>query len=202
MLNVIWCTRQEFLRSVQPFETIIIHHSCSAEQSVLNPVSKLSEKFLGAFAKLCKATVRFVVSVSVRPSVRMEHLGSHWTDFHEIWYVNTSCWSRMYLFVNLAEFYGLPYVDYMSRYKKVLVMNTSCCKWKPSVCTAQVHMGLGIQLCSLLTSALCALKWLVSLPSRFNSSVKVSVRRIEYEAGRRREPTWTLCKNRKPLCVC
>jgi len=24
-------------------------------------------------------------------SVRMEHLGSHWTDFHEIWYW-TICW--------------------------------------------------------------------------------------------------------------
>ena len=24
--------------------------------------------------------------MSVRPSVRMEQLGSHWTDFHEIWY--------------------------------------------------------------------------------------------------------------------
>jgi hypothetical protein len=40
--------------------------------------------FLGAFAKLRKATVSFVMSV--RLSVRMEQLGSHWTDFHEIWY--------------------------------------------------------------------------------------------------------------------
>jgi len=38
--------------------------------------------FLGAFAKLRKATINFVSSV--RPSVRMEQLGSHWTDFHEI----------------------------------------------------------------------------------------------------------------------
>jgi hypothetical protein len=38
--------------------------------------------FLGAFAKLRKATIRFVMSV--RPSVLMEQLGSHWTDFHEI----------------------------------------------------------------------------------------------------------------------
>jgi hypothetical protein len=35
---------------------------------------------LGAFAKLRKATVRFVMLV--RPSVRMEQLGFHWTDFH------------------------------------------------------------------------------------------------------------------------
>jgi hypothetical protein len=38
--------------------------------------------FLGAFAKLRKVTISFVMSV--RPSARMEHLGSHWTVFHEI----------------------------------------------------------------------------------------------------------------------
>ena len=38
--------------------------------------------FLGAFVKLRKATISFVMSV--RPSVRLEQLGSHWTDFHEI----------------------------------------------------------------------------------------------------------------------
>jgi hypothetical protein len=39
---------------------------------------RLREIFLGAFAKLRKATTSFVMSV------RMEHLGSHKTDFHEI----------------------------------------------------------------------------------------------------------------------
>jgi len=38
---------------------------------------------LGAFAKLRKPTISFM---SVRPSVRMEQLGSHWKDFHEMWY--------------------------------------------------------------------------------------------------------------------
>jgi len=33
---------------------------------------------------LRKATVSFIMSV--RPSVRVEHLGSHWTDFHEVLY--------------------------------------------------------------------------------------------------------------------
>jgi hypothetical protein len=37
---------------------------------------------LGAFAELPKATITFVMSVL--PSVRMEQLRSHWTDFHEI----------------------------------------------------------------------------------------------------------------------
>jgi hypothetical protein len=40
---------------------------------------------LGAFAKLRNVTISFVMSVC--PSVRMEQLGSHWTDIHEIWYL-------------------------------------------------------------------------------------------------------------------
>ena len=51
-------------------------------------------RFIGAFVKLRKATVRFVTSVclSVRPSVclslRMEQLSSHWTDFHKCLYLS------------------------------------------------------------------------------------------------------------------
>ena len=41
--------------------------------------------FLGTFAKFPKATITFVMSV--RLSIRMEKLGSHSTDFHEIWYL-------------------------------------------------------------------------------------------------------------------
>jgi len=35
-----------------------------------------------------KETINVVISVCllVRSSVRMEHLGSQWQDFHEIWY--------------------------------------------------------------------------------------------------------------------
>jgi hypothetical protein len=46
---------------------------------------------LGAFAKLRKATISFVMSVHpsacppARPRIRMEQLGSHWTVFHAIW---------------------------------------------------------------------------------------------------------------------
>jgi len=48
-----------------------------------------SGPFLSAFAKLRKATISFVmfVCLSIRPSVRMEQLVSHWMDFHEIWYL-------------------------------------------------------------------------------------------------------------------
>jgi hypothetical protein len=37
---------------------------------------------MGVFAKLQEATISFVMYV--RPSVRVEQLGCHWTDFHEI----------------------------------------------------------------------------------------------------------------------
>jgi hypothetical protein len=45
----------------------------------------VNSPFLGAFAKLRKATVSFVMSV--RPFVSGEQLGSHWTDFCEILYL-------------------------------------------------------------------------------------------------------------------
>jgi hypothetical protein len=46
----------------------------------------MNVKFLGAFAKLQKATTFFVKSVCL--SVRMERLDSHWMDFHGIWYLS------------------------------------------------------------------------------------------------------------------
>jgi hypothetical protein len=41
---------------------------------------------LGATANLRNATISFIMHV--RPSVRMEKLGSHWTDFDEIWHLS------------------------------------------------------------------------------------------------------------------
>jgi len=43
---------------------------------------RMDFSLLGAFAKLRKATISFVLSVC--PSVHMEQLGSYWADFHEI----------------------------------------------------------------------------------------------------------------------
>jgi hypothetical protein len=43
---------------------------------------KSDDEFLGAFAKLLKATVSFVMSVC--PPARMEQLGSYWTDVLEV----------------------------------------------------------------------------------------------------------------------
>ena len=45
-----------------------------------------TSSFLGAFAKLRKTTISFVLSVCL--SVRMEQLVSQWTVFHEIWYLS------------------------------------------------------------------------------------------------------------------
>jgi len=46
---------------------------------------------LGAFAKLRKATINFIMFVctSVRQSVRMEQVCSQWADFHEISYLSS-----------------------------------------------------------------------------------------------------------------
>jgi len=44
---------------------------------------------LGAFAKLQKATISFVMYVCPSgQSVRMKELGSHWMEFHDIAYLN------------------------------------------------------------------------------------------------------------------
>jgi hypothetical protein len=51
------------------------------------------KQVLDAFAKLQKANITFVLSIfrsSVCLSVHAEQLGSHWTDFHEILYLNIS----------------------------------------------------------------------------------------------------------------
>ena len=52
----------------------------------LSQLRKMRHCVLGAFAKLRKATISFVMSVrpSVCLSARIEQLGSHWTDFGEI----------------------------------------------------------------------------------------------------------------------
>jgi len=59
---------------------------------------------------LRKATISFVmfVRLSVRlsgcPSVSMEKLGSHWTDFHEIWYLSIfrKCQENL-IFINIRQ---------------------------------------------------------------------------------------------------
>jgi hypothetical protein len=54
--------------------------------------------FIGAIANLRIPTIIFVMSVrlSVCLSIRMEQLGSHWSDLGEIWY-------EVFFFENLSR---------------------------------------------------------------------------------------------------
>jgi hypothetical protein len=47
----------------------------------------MSWSFQARSQKLLKANINLVTSV--RPSVHMEQLGSHWTDFDETWYLGS-----------------------------------------------------------------------------------------------------------------
>jgi hypothetical protein len=51
------------------------------------PFFQRLNRFLGAFAKLRKATISFIMSVSL--SVHMEKMCFHCTAVHEIWYLIT-----------------------------------------------------------------------------------------------------------------
>jgi hypothetical protein len=62
------------------------------EHAAVTPL-KSTKLYLGAFAKLRKAAISFVMSLrmSVRPSIRIELPSSHLTNFREIW-----CFSKNY----------------------------------------------------------------------------------------------------------
>ena len=76
-----------YLRRQSPtFTTFSVDYDSPKWLSLLSqpphPSIHQNAQFLGSFAKFRKATVSFVMSV--RPFVRLEQLGSHWADFHEI----------------------------------------------------------------------------------------------------------------------
>ena len=66
--------------SLRPIRSVDLPH-ISASSSLT-----IWSSFLGAFAKLRKVAVSFVMFVF--PSVLMEQLGTHWTDFYEILYLS------------------------------------------------------------------------------------------------------------------
>ena len=88
----------------------------------------------GAFAKLRKATLSFVVSV--RPFGRMEQLGFHWTDFHEIWYLSILKKSVTKIQVSLRSDKNNGYFPMKSNkhffiiYRSVLLRMKRCLKKK------------------------------------------------------------------------
>ena len=52
-------------------------------------VRLLNKSHFGVGAQNCEKRLLASSCSSVRPSVRMEQLGSHWTDFHEILHLST-----------------------------------------------------------------------------------------------------------------
>ena len=54
------------------------------EQTAIISIYSINRLVLATSAKWWKATISFFMPV--RLPVRMEQLGSHWTNFHEIWY--------------------------------------------------------------------------------------------------------------------
>jgi hypothetical protein len=82
----------------QSVTTIMCANSRAARvkksEAVLYQACKIMVYFLGAFAKLRKAIISFVMPVCL--SVRMEQLVSQWTDFDETWCL-------CFIFKNLSE---------------------------------------------------------------------------------------------------
>jgi hypothetical protein len=81
---------------------------------------KKNPEYIGAFTKLWKATISF--GISVRPSVRLEQLGSHWTNCHEILYLRIFRKSVEKIQVSLES-------DKNNRY--LLVKNVCTCMMRP-----------------------------------------------------------------------
>ena len=87
--------RSEIFKNIYPsWSHILMRSQLHTHYAVLLPLLALVSVFLekknlilGAFTKLIKATTSFVMSV--RLSVRVEQLCSHWKDFHEILNSNT-----------------------------------------------------------------------------------------------------------------
>jgi hypothetical protein len=71
-----------------PPEIEILQYSLPAAVpvTVLPRVVSVLHRSSGAFAKLQSASISFIMSV--RPSICVEQLGSDWTDFCEILYLN------------------------------------------------------------------------------------------------------------------
>jgi len=67
----------KFFMKIRPVGAVMFHAGRHINTDS-ERLAQVSGFFVGAFAKLRKATIRFVMSV------RMEQLCSHWMDFHEI----------------------------------------------------------------------------------------------------------------------
>ena len=90
------CTLSKRAKNLLPLKTGKFWFLSRAVHSVYTLTTELTKtvpyngiiysRFLGAFVKLREATISLVMSV--RLSIRTEQLGSYWTDYNEIWYLN------------------------------------------------------------------------------------------------------------------
>ena len=87
------------------FLALVIQRTKHMRRIVLLSVACPFLSILGAFATLRRGNISFVMSVcpSVRTFVRMEQLGSHWTDFHENSYLSISRKSVKKIYVSLKS---------------------------------------------------------------------------------------------------
>jgi hypothetical protein len=80
-----WCTNYYNMNCMNN-----INVRCEVTVNLLSQLQQCTVRHvtLGAFAKLHKAAISFVmyVRLSDRPPVRMEQLDYHWTNFNKIWY--------------------------------------------------------------------------------------------------------------------
>jgi hypothetical protein len=74
---------------------------------------------------ICKIAKRDLWLCCVHPSVRMEQLSSHGTDFHEIWYLSIfqQVWQVLYMKTNIHFFYQILLI--LLRMKNV---SNKCCR--------------------------------------------------------------------------
>jgi len=87
----------------------VVFEPCSQIFKHFQHFQRICEHFIGALAKLRKATIGSVMSVC--PYVHFKQLGSHWRDFHEIWY---ECFSNICIenssFINILQEQRVHYV--------------------------------------------------------------------------------------------
>jgi len=68
--------------TVSPFEIVN-----EVQVTLTNLTHPYVEILFEALSQNCEKRLTASSCLSVRPSVRVEQLGSHWTDFHEVWYL-------------------------------------------------------------------------------------------------------------------
>jgi len=91
-----WSDKIETCRSVlKCFKVLMWNYMCirwlmnwSDSAKMHGATIRFKDLYWNIFKHVHKIRKGFVISLclSVRPSIRLEQLDSHWTDFHEIWY--------------------------------------------------------------------------------------------------------------------